>query len=115
MNHHLYEVQLANAEGQHEEPVFVEFFSLQIAKLRILELCNNFSDKVCKINKLKEMGLDTDSLYLAHAEKELTDRILSGMEDEWQTLRSHDCDDSLTADKTRKFFPSNLLCKTQET
>ena len=38
MNNSLYEVELANAEIEHKEPVIVGFFFLQYAKLRMMEL-----------------------------------------------------------------------------
>ena len=42
--------------------------------------------------------MDTDSLYLALAEKELEDCIRPEMRAEWQRLRSNDCVDNFTAD-----------------
>ena len=38
VNHQLYEVELAKAENEHREPIVVDFFILQYAKLRMLEL-----------------------------------------------------------------------------
>ena len=71
----LYEVELGKAQIEHKEPIFVGFFILQYAKLRLLELYYNFITRFCDINKLEELGMDTDSLYLALAEKELEDCI----------------------------------------
>ena len=52
--------------------------------------------------------MDTDSLYLALAEKELEDCIKLEMKAEWQRLQSNDCDDSFTADAVAYF--SALTC-----
>ena len=42
ITNNLYEVELAKAEVEHKEPIFVGFFILQYAKLRMLELYYNF-------------------------------------------------------------------------
>ena len=39
----------------------------------MLELYYNFFTKLCDVNKFEELEMDTDSLYLALAEKELED------------------------------------------
>ena len=53
--------------------------------------------------------MDTDSLYLALAEKELEDCIRPERRAEWQRLRSNDCVDNFTADAVGYFFP-RILC-----
>ena len=91
MNNSLYEVELAKAQIEHKEPTIVEFFILQYAKLRMLELYYNFFTRFCDVNKFEELEMDTDSLYLALAEKELEDCIRPEMKTEWQRLQSKDC------------------------
>ena len=49
INDQLYEVELATADIDHRKPVFVGFFLLQYAKLRMLELYYNFFDKFCDV------------------------------------------------------------------
>ena len=71
----LYEVELLKSTIRHREPIIVGFFILQYAKLRMLKLYYNFFDKFCDVNKLKELEIDTDSLYLALAEEILYDCI----------------------------------------
>ena len=63
----LYEVEFAKAQIDHKEPIIVRFFILQNAKLRMLELYYNFFTIFCDINKVEDLELDTDSLYLALA------------------------------------------------
>ena len=94
VNSSLYEVELAKAQVEHKEPIIVGFFILQYAKLRMLELYYNFFIRFCDVEKLEELEMDTDSLYLALAEKELEDCIRPEMRAEWQRLRSNDCIDS---------------------
>ena len=65
----LYEVELAKAQMEHKEPFIVAFFVLQYSKRRKLELYFNFFTNFCDVNKIEELVLDTDSLYLALAEK----------------------------------------------
>ena len=84
MNNSLYEVELAKAEIKDKEPIIVGFFILQYAKLRMLELYYNFSTKFSDVNKFQELEMDTDSLYLALAEKEVEDCIRPEMRAEWQ-------------------------------
>ena len=69
INDQLYEVDLANAEIEHREPIIVGFFILQNAKLRLLELYYNFFERVCDVNKFEELDMDTYSLYLVLSEK----------------------------------------------
>ena len=52
--------------------------------------------------------MDTDSLYLALAEKELEDCLTPEMRAESQRLQSNDCVDSFTADAL-KIFSSELV------
>ena len=60
----------------------------------MLELYDNFLTRLCDVNKFEEIEMDTDSLYLALAEKEPEDCIRPEMRTEWQRLRSNDCVDS---------------------
>ena len=111
VNNSLYEVELAKAQIEHKEPIIVGFFNLQYEKLRILELYYNFFTRFCDVNKLEELEMDTDSLYLALAEKELEDCIRPKIRTEWQRLRSNDCVDSFTADAVANFFPKTCCVK----
>ena len=43
----LYEVELVKSEIEHREPIIMGFVILQYAKLRMLELYNNFCKKFC--------------------------------------------------------------------
>ena len=66
MKKDLYKLELLKSPIKQRKPNFVGFF-FQYAKLRILELFYNFyrySDE----NKLEELEMDTDCLYLALAE-----------------------------------------------
>ena len=49
--------------------------------------------------------MDTDSLYLALAVKELEDCIRPGMKTEWERMLSNGCTDSFTAGAVADFFP----------
>ena len=111
VNNSLYEVELAKAQIENKEPIFVEFFFLQYAKLRVLEPYYNFFTRLCDVNKFEELEMDTDSLYLAIAEKELEDCIRAEMRAEWQRLRSNDCVDNFTADAVANFFPRTCCVK----
>ena len=71
MKNSLYEVELAKAQIEHKEPIIVRFFILQYAKLRMLELYYNFFARFCNVHKFEELEMDTNSLYLALADKEL--------------------------------------------
>ena len=55
--------------------------------------------------------MDTDSLYLALAEKEVEDCIRPEVSAEWQSLRLNDCVDSFTADAVAKVFPRTCCAK----
>ena len=87
VNNSLYEDELAKAQIEHKEPIIIEFFILQYAKLRMLDLYYNFFTRFCDVNKFEELEMDIDSLYLALAEKELEDCKRPEMRAEWQRLR----------------------------
>ena len=110
INDQLYEVELAKAEIELREPFIVGFFILQYAKLRMLELYYNFFERFCDVNKIKELEMDTDSLYLALSEKELYDCIGEEAKAEWDLLRTKNCRDDFTANATTNFFP-RTCCK----
>ena len=105
LSNSLYEVELAKAEIEHKEPIIVGFFILQNAKLRMLELYYNFFTRFCVVNKVEELQMDTDSLYLGLAEKELEDCIRPEMRKEWRKLRSNDSVNNFSADAVANFFP----------
>ena len=111
INDQLYEVELAKAAIEHREPIIVGFFILQYAKLRMLELYYNFFERFCDVNKLEELEMDTDSLYLALSEKELYDCIREESKAEWTLLRTEDCNDDFTANATTNFFPRTCCTK----
>ena len=101
----LYEVELVKSEIEHREPIKIGFFILQKAKLRMLELYNNFNKKFCASKKYEELEMDTDSLYLALSEAIIEDNILPEKRNEWETIRSRYCTDSFSANATGNFFP----------
>ena len=100
---------------EHEEPIIVGFFILQYAKLRKLELYYNFFARFCDVNKFEELEMDTDTLDLVLAEKELEDCIGPEMRSEWQRLRSNDCVDNVAADAVANFFPRTCCVKQHDT
>ena len=109
LNNSLYEVELAKAVIELRAPIIVGFFILQYAKLRMLELYYNFFTRFCDVNRFEELEMDTDSLYLALAEKELEGCIRPETRAEWQRLRSNDSVDTFTADAVANFF-ARICC-----
>ena len=87
VNNSLYEVELAKAQIEHKDSIIVGFFILQYAKFRMLELYHNFFTKFCDVNKFEELEMDTKSLYLAFAEKDLEDCIRREMRADWERWR----------------------------
>ena len=71
----LFEVELVKSEIDHREPIILGFFILKYAKLRMLELYNNFFKNFCETDKYEELEMDTDSLYSALSEEILEDVI----------------------------------------
>ena len=109
MNNALYENELVKAQIQHKEPITVSFFIPQYGKRRTLELYYNFFTKFCDVNKFEELEMDTDSLYLSLAEKELEDCTRLEMKAKWKQLRSKDGTDCFTADAVGIFLTPNVL------
>ena len=77
----------------------------------MLELYYNLFTRLCDVNKFEELELDTDSLYLALAERELEHCIRPEMRAEWQMLRLNYCVDDFTADAVANFFPRTCCVK----
>ena len=51
----LYEVELVKSEIEHREPIVVGFFILQSAKLRLLELYNNFTKLSVTLTSMRNL------------------------------------------------------------
>ena len=77
----------------------------------MLELYYNFFTRFCDVNKFEELEMDTDSVYLALAVKEMEDCIRPEMRAQWQRLRSNDGVDNFTADAVAKIFPRTCCVK----
>ena len=58
--------------------------------------------------------MDTDSLNLALAEKELEDGLRAEIRAEWQMLRSNDCVDSFTTDAVANLFFGTCCVKPKQ-
>ena len=107
----LYEVELVKSTIEHRETIKVGFLILQYAKLRMLELYNNFFDEFCDVNKFEELEMITDSLYLVLAEKDLDNCILPSKRVEWTKKRSKDCRVDFRLDAKNNFFPRTCCSK----
>ena len=70
--------------------------------------------KICNNNNFEDLDLDTNPLYLALAEKKLTDCIRPGVKPEWERVRSRDCDDSSTNDALWNFSTDFVPRKTRK-
>ena len=84
VNDQSYEVQLAETEIEYRKRILVGFFILQYAKLKMLELYCNFSERFCEVKKFEEFEMDTDSLYLGLSEKGLFDCIREESKVVWE-------------------------------
>ena len=82
---------------EHCVPIIVGYFILQYAKLRMLELYYNFFDKFCDVQKIEELEMDTDSLYLSLAHENFYECIQPEMRSIWNEMRSNDCTDFFQA------------------
>ena len=74
----------------------------------MLELYYNFFDEYCDDDKFEELEMDTDSLYLALAHKNLCNCIRPAKKEEWENLRENDCDVSFRADASHNFSPEHV-------
>ena len=111
INGHLHKVELAKSEFQHKESLSLGFLILQNAELRKLELFYNFFVKNDPRDTVKyeEKEMDTDSLCLAIAEKELCDRKRIDKTQEWDLLRSRECENLFNGEACSKFFPVSAV------
>ena len=68
------------------EPIIVEFFILQYAKLQVLDLCYIFLHKFFDFNSFEEIEMDTDSLYLAMPHDSLENCMKPDMREVWDNI-----------------------------
>ena len=108
VNNAIYKVELAKAEIEHKQPFTVVFLIFLYTKLWLLELYYNFFTKLSDVNNFEELELETDSLYLAPAVRELEDCIRPKLKTEWERLWSSNYTDSSTADAVEIFSPKVL-------
>ena len=111
INDQLYEVELAKCVIEYTNPIIVGFFILQYGKLKMLELYCIFFGTFYGTDKYEEIERDTNSLFLALAEKEKCDCIRSEKRQEWELLRSKYCNHALTADACSNFFLRTCCAK----
>ena len=104
MNKAFYEVETVKTRVEHKGPIIVWFIILQYAKHRMLELYYKFFTKFCDVNNLEEVEMDTYSLYVTPAEKEL-DCIQFEIKADWEQMRSKICNNCCTADAVGNYFP----------
>ena len=107
----LYEVELVKSEIEHKGPLVVEFYILQYAKLKVLELYYNFFDKYCDVTKFEELDMDTNSLHLTLSEHDLFVCIRPTRKQEWKSLQRRECTDEISANSTASFFPRTCCAK----
>ena len=73
VNTERYKLKLAKAQIEQKERILVGFLILPYASVPKKKIYNNFSAKVCDVQKFEELKKDTDSVYLALAGTELED------------------------------------------
>ena len=79
----------------------------------MLELYYNFLTKICDNEKFQEIEIDTDSMYLAVAEKEMFDCIRREKRQEWDLLRGKNCRYFFTAGDCSNFFSGPVVLNTK--
>ena len=102
VNNSLYENELVKTPSEHKKPIIVGFLIVQYSKFWVFQLHYKFFTKFFDVNRFEEFEMDTDSLYLALAEKELEDCIRPEKKREWEKLWSEDCTGSFSADVVKR-------------
>ena len=100
----LYEVELAKAQIERIQLIINNFFLLQVAELRMVELYYKLFTKICCRKNFEESIKGTDFVHIALAEKNLENCNRPEMKAERQRLRSKGCIDSSTAKPVGSFF-----------
>ena len=107
----IYEVELNNTRIIHKEPLIIDFFILQYAKLTMLQLKYNFFSTFCDKNKYELIEIDTDSLYMALSEEKCDKIIQPEMQSLWNWMRKSDCSYNFAANSSSNFFPRECCNK----
>ena len=69
VNDSKYEAELTELHIEQTKLLFVALLFLEYGKLRAMEPCYNLSTKISDVNKLEDLEMDTDSPYIALAQK----------------------------------------------
>ena len=64
----LFDVELVKSEIKHQEPINVEIFARQNAKVKMLQVYYKLFDYCCVVTKFEKLEMDTNLLYLALSE-----------------------------------------------
>ena len=113
MKKELSEVELLKSTIEHREPIIVEFFILQYAKLKMLELYYSFFHNYCDENKFEELETETDYLYPELAEENLGDCILPENKAQWLQIRRNYCRDDFFADAIKNSSHAHAALSTK--
>ena len=81
------EVELGKAQIEHKKPIIVGIISYNTPNYECWCSTIIFPTNLGDVHKFELLGMDTTSLYLALAEKELDDCTRPEMKAEWEQLR----------------------------
>ena len=98
---------MVKSEVNHKEPIIVDFFILQYAKLTMLQLFYNFFQQFCGSQKYELIKMATDSLCMSLSEDKVEELMRPEMKLIWEMNRENDCKDGSRADEHYNFFPRN--------
>ena len=109
-NDELHKVELVKPRlNKNSRSMWVLFQFATCWKENVEALLQLFFTKYCARDKHQEMYLDTDSRYLALAEKDL-DKFIPEKNQNWVMLQGKNCDDTFTWDACG-FFPRKYSAK----
>ena len=109
LDNDLFEVELAKKRIVLNLPIYLGYFILQYAKLRMLQFYYDFLDVFVERSDFEFLETDTDSAYVAISGKTLEDVIKPSKRAEYDDLLYNHCYDDYISEK--QWFPRECCTK----
>ena len=112
LDYELFEIESVKKSITLDLPIYLGYFVLQYAKLRMLEFYYDCLDELIDRSDFEYIEMDTDSAYIAISGKTLSDIVKKEKLAEYNSLLYGMCRDELTSEEKKKqWFPRECCAK----
>ena len=107
----LFEIESVKKEIKLDLPIYLGYFILQYAKLRMLEFYFDFVDKYIERRDFQYLETDTDSAYFAISSNDIESIIKPEMKAKYMKSVYHSCNVESFTPNTENWFPRKCCSK----